>query len=386
MEGKRTRRDGLLAILFLCLFIVPCIGQNRYYYQRFKDRSNQSPPLTFEDDFDYYEILDVSPTASEAEIKSAYRKMAKRYHPDVSAESNAEEIFMKVSKANEILSDSKSRKEYDNFKENPHKFEKRETRRSRSYSSSNFYSFKRRQEEVEKRQQFEAFLDGVLAVCFTFVLFSIFAMKSGENFRKSEQNTQRSYARRCVLFDPLIEEDFCHGKYTVLVALRFVSVKNDLERNKWRNICKRLVQIKEAFRNDKIFCFREAFYNEVFDVTLSSRLDQYFSLDEDSYFDVQRAFKTNPEEEARLRKFDKSYFDKQLMFVIDGIWIFNMKKLVLKQFSFASKPYQPDFVHDLYDALMRKHQLTRELNCLVNGQRNDYSKLDLYHLPELAYM
>jgi curved DNA-binding protein len=62
---------------------------------------------------DYYNILGVSRTASEEEIKKAYRKLARKFHPDVSKESNAEERFKEVSEAYETLRDPEKRAAYD---------------------------------------------------------------------------------------------------------------------------------------------------------------------------------------------------------------------------------------------------------------------------------
>ena len=64
---------------------------------------------------DYYEVLGVSKNASEAEIKSAFRKMAKKYHPDVSKEPDAAEKFKEVQEAYSVLSDSSKRQQYDQF-------------------------------------------------------------------------------------------------------------------------------------------------------------------------------------------------------------------------------------------------------------------------------
>ncbi len=64
---------------------------------------------------DYYDVLGVSKGASDSEIKSAYRKLARQYHPDVSQEDNAEEKFKEVSEAYEVLSDSQKRAQYDQF-------------------------------------------------------------------------------------------------------------------------------------------------------------------------------------------------------------------------------------------------------------------------------
>lgn len=62
-----------------------------------------------------YETLDISPNASEADIKKAYRKMARQFHPDINKEPGAEEKFKEVNAAYEILSDKEKRAQYDRY-------------------------------------------------------------------------------------------------------------------------------------------------------------------------------------------------------------------------------------------------------------------------------
>jgi curved DNA-binding protein len=65
---------------------------------------------------DYYKILGVDKNASEKEIKAAYRKLARKYHPDVNpGDKSAEEKFKEVSEAYEVLSDKEKRAKYDQY-------------------------------------------------------------------------------------------------------------------------------------------------------------------------------------------------------------------------------------------------------------------------------
>jgi molecular chaperone DnaJ len=65
---------------------------------------------------DYYELLGLKKTASEAEIKKAFRKFARKYHPDVNPGDKASESkFKEISEAYEVLSDPKKRQQYDQF-------------------------------------------------------------------------------------------------------------------------------------------------------------------------------------------------------------------------------------------------------------------------------
>src|ERR1700712_1270118 len=68
---------------------------------------------------DYYKVLGLEKTASQDDIKKAYRKLAVKYHPDKNpGDKKAEEKFKEINEANEVLSDAEKRKKYDELGEN----------------------------------------------------------------------------------------------------------------------------------------------------------------------------------------------------------------------------------------------------------------------------
>lgn len=107
----------------------------------------------------YYEILGITQSATHDEIKKAYRKQARKYHPDVCSLSNAKELFIEVSKAYEILINPDSRAEYDNILNNEFY--------SESNNSSNFNEYNKeatRKAEAYSNMSLEKILTGVLGL------------------------------------------------------------------------------------------------------------------------------------------------------------------------------------------------------------------------------
>jgi curved DNA-binding protein len=92
---------------------------------------------------DYYKVLEVDKKASIDEIKKAYRKLARKYHPDLNPnDADANKKFQQINEANEVLSDPEKRKKYDAYGENwQHAEEYEKARQSQSQYQGNGGSF-----------------------------------------------------------------------------------------------------------------------------------------------------------------------------------------------------------------------------------------------------
>lgn len=95
---------------------------------------------------DYYKVLGVDKSATTDDIKKAYRKLARKHHPDLNPnDPNAKKLFQQINEANDVLSDPEKRKKYDKYGENwahAEQFEQAESqRRSQGSGSSPFGSY-----------------------------------------------------------------------------------------------------------------------------------------------------------------------------------------------------------------------------------------------------
>lgn len=112
---------------------------------------------------DYYKILGVPKTASESDIKKAYRKLARKYHPDLNPNDKiAEAKFKEINEANEVLSHPENRKKYDQYGENwkdAEAYERAKQQQSRQSKQRNYDSGQTYREE-DFSDFFEAMFGG----------------------------------------------------------------------------------------------------------------------------------------------------------------------------------------------------------------------------------
>jgi len=94
-----------------------------------------------------YELLEVSQTATQGEIKKAYRKLARKYHPDINKSSDAEEKFKEINGAYEVLSDETKRSQYDQHGDS-------------MFGNQNFSDYSRGNENVNMDDLFSQFFGG----------------------------------------------------------------------------------------------------------------------------------------------------------------------------------------------------------------------------------
>ncbi len=113
---------------------------------------------------DYYKILDIDKSASPKDVRNAYRKLARKYHPDLNPNNaDAKTNFQQINEANEVLSDPEKRKKYDQYgKDWQHadEFEKQKQQQSQSSGSGNRGGFSGGQSAGDFSDFFESMFGG----------------------------------------------------------------------------------------------------------------------------------------------------------------------------------------------------------------------------------
>lgn len=97
---------------------------------------------------DYYKILEIDKNATEAEIKKAYRKLARKYHPDINPnDKEAEKKFKEINEANEVLGNTEKRKKYDAYGEHWQHADEYEKTKQQQQQQKRYYSTSGPQED-----------------------------------------------------------------------------------------------------------------------------------------------------------------------------------------------------------------------------------------------
>ncbi|TNF90066.1 MAG: DnaJ domain-containing protein [Gammaproteobacteria bacterium] len=145
---------------------------------------------------DYYQILGVSRDADKNDIKKAYRKLARQYHPDVNKDADAEEKFKEVNEAYEVLKDSQKREAYDRFGAN--------WKHGQQFDESGFGGFQ------------GGFSGGDFSDFFESIFGSGFQQAGGSPFQQRPR--QRRGADQQLKLDITLEEAFNGGTKTIQFA------------------------------------------------------------------------------------------------------------------------------------------------------------------------
>ncbi len=112
------------------------------------------------EDQTYYQLLGVSQAAAAEEIKKAYRRLAKKYHPDANGENNrTDEVFKEITEAYEVLSDEHKKSEYDQLLKPPKKSYSRQYQADHTpgYTHTSSYNYKARNRFKYKKHKSKSF-------------------------------------------------------------------------------------------------------------------------------------------------------------------------------------------------------------------------------------
>lgn len=136
---------------------------------------------------DYYKILGVKKNATKAEIKKAYRKLARKHHPDLNPNDKKAELkFKQVNEAHEVLSNEEKRKKFDKYGEN--------WQHGEAYEQAQKQQYSQQQNQYQRSSGFEGFGEGEYSDFFESMFGGGFSGRSGRSgstkFRGQDFNAQ----------------------------------------------------------------------------------------------------------------------------------------------------------------------------------------------------
>uniref|UniRef100_A0A7S3PAH5 J domain-containing protein n=1 Tax=Aplanochytrium stocchinoi TaxID=215587 RepID=A0A7S3PAH5_9STRA len=250
-------------------------GGHQYYYRSSYGGRQHNTNGQVDASQDHYKILEVDRSASDRDIKKAYRKKAVKHHPDRSDDPRAAEKFIKINQAYEVLSDRSKRREYDQLSgQGGHAYYHRPQWRQE------WQNHQSRQRNHRGEPGFwEILLSQVPLLLILFYLLSALIPAPDHNGEQEEiENNNNSHRRQFSnqalrkekkrnqeesKYPHLTNLDFdIPGKFTVLLMVSGPVLVTKVEKEKYRRIYDHLLKLKRGYQSERCLSFRKLVLRE----------------------------------------------------------------------------------------------------------------------------
>eukprot|EP00510_Aplanochytrium_minuta_P010270 CAMPEP_0184073500 /NCGR_PEP_ID=MMETSP0957-20130417/64694_1 /TAXON_ID=627963 /ORGANISM="Aplanochytrium sp, Strain PBS07" /LENGTH=409 /DNA_ID=CAMNT_0026375185 /DNA_START=178 /DNA_END=1407 /DNA_ORIENTATION=+ len=240
-------------------------------YHEYGYRQRQQVQQNVDTSQNHYKVLGVDRAASDREIKRAYRKRAAKYHPDISKDPRAEEKFIKINQAYEVLSDASKRRNFDQtYSRSQGRYQQQESSRRRQARHNPWEEYIRRQQQQQRRQDFDIVEFFITNLPIFFMLYYIYVVlvPAEEDSEESSEAQRRENAlerdnvsmtkREQGKFQHLSVHHLRHENlFTVLVLTSTPFPMRKSERDKYAKVYSKLKQLKKHYASENLVAFRK---------------------------------------------------------------------------------------------------------------------------------